>query len=140
MRKENVVDVDVMGPNMMKKIGVEDYYEDVVDDDEEIQVEHDENNDWILELNDFHCSNYYSNWNYLVTVHDDLAYLMKSDILSPLYLCLSTQYVWRSLISGQTMNIIIILNLHLLLLLVRCPRDEEEEQQKNDDVCTGTSP
>jgi hypothetical protein len=36
MRKENVVDVDVMGPNMMKKIGVEDYYEDVVDDDEEI--------------------------------------------------------------------------------------------------------
>jgi hypothetical protein len=34
-RKENVADVDVMGPNMMKKKVVV-YYGDVVDDDEEI--------------------------------------------------------------------------------------------------------
>jgi len=35
MQKENVVDVDVMDPNMMKKKLVMDY-EDVVDDDEEL--------------------------------------------------------------------------------------------------------
>jgi hypothetical protein len=41
---KNVVDVDVMDPNMKKKIGVVDY-EDVVDDEEEISMEFDENND-----------------------------------------------------------------------------------------------
>jgi hypothetical protein len=48
-----VVDVDVMGLNMMKKKALVDY-EDVVDDDEEILVELDENIDWRLELNGFH--------------------------------------------------------------------------------------
>lgn len=85
-----MVDVDVMDPNRMKKIVLVVDYEDVVDDDEERQVELDENNDWILEWNGFHYSDY-SNLNYSITVHNDLAYLLKNDILSPLYLCLSTQ-------------------------------------------------
>jgi hypothetical protein len=40
-----VFDVDLMDPNMMKKILVGDY-EDVADDDEEISMELDENNEW----------------------------------------------------------------------------------------------
>jgi hypothetical protein len=41
---KNVVDVDVMDPNMKKKIGVVDC-EDVAGDEEEISMEFDENND-----------------------------------------------------------------------------------------------
>jgi hypothetical protein len=41
---KNVVDVDVMDPNMTKKIALVNY-EDVVDDDEEILMELDENID-----------------------------------------------------------------------------------------------
>jgi hypothetical protein len=41
---KSVVDVDVMGPNMKKKILLVDY-EDVVGDVEEISMELDENND-----------------------------------------------------------------------------------------------
>lgn len=83
---------------MKKKTMVIDY-EDDVDDGEEIWVVLDESNDWMLELNDFHCLNC-SDYYYSITDHNDLAYLLKNDILSPLYLCLSTQYVWRSFISG----------------------------------------
>ncbi len=50
---KNVADVDVMDPNMMKKILVVDY-EDVVDNDEEISMELDENNDSMRVLNDLH--------------------------------------------------------------------------------------
>ncbi len=84
----------------MMKIKLVVDYEDVVDDDEEIGVEFDENNDWIWDWNDFHCLYYLNYYYYLITVHNDLAYCLKNDILSPLYLCLSTQYVWRSFISG----------------------------------------
>jgi hypothetical protein len=91
-----VVDVVVMGPNRMKKKVVEEC-EDVV---EKTSLELDENNDWIMGLNDFHCSDYDDDDYYLISVHNDLAYLLKSDIWSPLYLCLSTQCVWRSFISG----------------------------------------
>lgn len=46
MQKENVVDVDVMGPNMMRKKVVMDYVY-VVDDFEEILEELDVNIDWM---------------------------------------------------------------------------------------------
>lgn len=81
-----MVDVDVMDPGTMTKMLQVDF-EDVGDADEDTLRAFDESNDPIMVLNDFHewhehCS---------ATVRNDLAYLSKNDILSPLYLCLSTR-------------------------------------------------
>lgn len=81
-----MVDVDVMDLSMMMKMLLVDF-EDVVDVDEDRLKVFDENNGQTMVSCDFH------DWHEddLVTVHNGLAYLSRNDILSPLYLCLSTQ-------------------------------------------------
>ncbi len=92
-----MVDVDVTDPNRRKKTRVRDFEDVAVDEDRREEL--DENTDWMSASNDCHGSSNW-NWHYWITVHNDLAYLLKNDILSPLYLSLSTQNVWRSFLSG----------------------------------------
>jgi hypothetical protein len=77
-----VVAAVVMDPDRMKKMLEEDYEDVAVG--EEMLRELDENIDWVKGWNDFHDLD----WNYLLTVHNNL---VKNDILGPLYLFLSTQ-------------------------------------------------
>ena len=81
-----MVDVDVMDRGTRKRTLQVDF-EGVGDVGEDRLRGCDENTDPIMASNDFHDEHGHCS----VTVRSGLAYLSKNDILSPLYLCLSTR-------------------------------------------------